>query len=88
MNKGFTEIIDQIGGRERLELASRCKGYEASVFYPRSGQIELMARALLMVLDAKPVVLQGGHLKPDGKFWYDEDTISNILYQAGIEVKK
>lgn len=36
----------------------------------------------------KPVVLQGGRLKPDGKFWYDEDTISNILYQAGIEVKK
>ena len=36
----------------------------------------------------KPVVLQGGRLKPDGKFWYDEDTISSILKRAGVEVKK
>lgn len=193
MNKGFTEIINQIGGRERIsEIANL---YDKTLSngkiispdaYHTVGSIEIttIARALLAVLDAKPVgvtdnaelecllrgekanvmptnyrgvdkgnevyiyaippaanvpeitkvakamrewidaipkdvvaslpampgfdrdwadeiistakaektekpvVLQGGHLKPDGKFWYDEDTISNILYQAGIEVQK
>lgn len=57
MGNSVNELMEQIGGRERLELASRCKGHEASVFYPGADQIELMARVLLAVLDAqeKPV---------------------------------
>lgn len=44
----INELIDQIGGRERLEAFSA--GHYCSVFECRN-----MARALLAVLDAKPV---------------------------------
>ena len=45
----INELIEQIGGRERLEfIAEDCA--EA-----RFSEIEAMARALLAVLDAKPV---------------------------------
>lgn len=35
----------------------------------------------------KPVVLQGGSLKPDGKIWYEAETVVGIFRNAGIEVK-
>ena len=34
-----------------------------------------------------PILLQGGRLREDGKFWYDADTIVGIFRKAGIEVK-
>lgn len=33
------------------------------------------------------LVLRGGSLRPDGRFWYSETTIKQIAAEAGIEVQ-
>ena len=33
------------------------------------------------------LVLRGGSLRQDGRFWYSEDTIKQIATEAGIEVQ-
>lgn len=70
------ELIEQIGGRERLGLAARCKGYESSVFYPSAEQIELMASALLAVLDAQQKPFMYAISDCDGKAHFDECCVS------------
>lgn len=47
------ELIEQIGGRGRLEAIS--KFHSGMVFPPSHYEIEIMARALLAVLDVKPI---------------------------------
>lgn len=36
---------------------------------------------------AVPVVLRGGSLKPDGKFWYNENTVRQMIRDAGYPVE-
>lgn len=48
----INELIEQIGGRERLESLVHLDGMGCVIY--RSGEVAAMARALLAVLDAKP----------------------------------
>jgi len=53
MGNSVNELIEQIGGRERLEAIS--KFHSGMIFPPSHDEIELMARALLAVLDAQEI---------------------------------
>lgn len=92
----MNKLIDQIGGRERLEQMSQCSDVTKLFAY----EMRHMARALLAVLDAKPVVLpalfdlkMAGDAKTKQYFKGSNDTIKQIaglLEAANVpyEVKK
>lgn len=66
----INELIEQIGGRKRLEEIS--KFHSGMVFPPSHDEIELMARALLSVLDAQEKPFMYAIADCNGEAYFDE----------------
>lgn len=68
----INELIDQIGGRERLEQMSQCSDVTKLFAY----EMRHMARALLAVLDAQEKPFMYAISDCDGQAHFDETCVS------------
>lgn len=67
-----------------LGYAVRKAGLEDSKTYATLKIYQMAPPVTVM----QPVILRGGTLKPDGMFWYNEHTVSELIRDAGGSVKE
>lgn len=81
----INELIEQIGGRERLvDIKSRIEMYGHGAGYT-ADEVELMSRALLPVMDAKPFAAIGDEMLEEMRNGRKTGRIWSLSQLGGME---